>query len=228
MGSEEVKLLGLWVSPFVRRVEWALKLKGVEYEYVEEDIFDKSPLLLELNPVHKKVPVLVHAGKVVLESFLILEYLDETWKQYPLLPQDPYDRAMARFWAKFAEEELLYVSWIALCSQGDEKERNFKLSIEAMEKIEGELKGKKFFGGETIGYLDLVMGWISYWLPVWEEVGSMKILDPQNFPSTTAWMNNFLSHPVIKDNLPPRDKMIVYFQKRSKEIGSLMASTRKG
>uniref|UniRef100_A0A5B7BQF1 Probable glutathione S-transferase n=1 Tax=Davidia involucrata TaxID=16924 RepID=A0A5B7BQF1_DAVIN len=220
MGSQEVKLLSLWVSPFGCRVEWALKLKGVEYEYIEEDIFNKSPLLLELNPVYKKVPVLIHEGKVILESFLILEYLDEKWKEYPLLPQDPYERATARFWAIFGDYKLLESAWIALRSQGDEKERAVKLSTEALEKIEGELKGKKFFGGETIGYLDLALGWISYWLPVWEEVGSMTIVDPHKFPGITAWMDNFLSHPVIKNNLPPRDKMMVYFEKRSKELFS--------
>ncbi|KAI7981582.1 putative glutathione S-transferase [Camellia lanceoleosa] len=118
---------------------------------------------------------------------------------------------------------------MAMCSKGDEKERALKASIEAIEKIEAELKRKtQFFGRESIGYLDLALGWISYWLPVWEEVGSMKIVDQIQFPNTTTWMNNFLKHPVIKDKLPPRDKMIVYFEKRSKEIACLIAAARKG
>lgn len=104
--KEEVKLLGIWASPFSRRIEMALKLKGIPYDYVEELLENKSPLLLALNPIHKKVPVLVHNGKPILESHVVLEYIDETWKHNPILPQDPFDRSKARFFAKLVDEQV--------------------------------------------------------------------------------------------------------------------------
>ncbi|KAF7146671.1 hypothetical protein RHSIM_Rhsim04G0181300 [Rhododendron simsii] len=102
---------------------------------------------------------------------------------------------------------------------------HIKQAVESLEKIEQELiRGKsKFFGGESIGYLDIALGWISYWLPNWEEIGSMTILDPTRFPATAGWTENFRNHPVVKDKLPPRDKMSVYNQWQSKEIGAQMA-----
>nr|DAD31247.1 TPA_asm: hypothetical protein HUJ06_010098 [Nelumbo nucifera] len=103
---KEVKLLGMWASSYCKRVELALKLKGIGYEYVEEDLSDKSQMLLQYNPVHKKVPVLIHNGRPITESLVILEYIDDNWKTSPpLLPQDPYHRATFRFWANFFDQQ---------------------------------------------------------------------------------------------------------------------------
>ncbi|KAH7843730.1 hypothetical protein Vadar_020130 [Vaccinium darrowii] len=223
--KEIVKVVGFWVSPYSLRVEWALRLKGVEYEFIEEDIYNKTLLLSKLNPVHKKVPVLIHGEKATLESLIILEYIDETWKQFPLLPEDPYDRAMARFLADLGEK-FFANAFMALCSEGDEKERALKQATESLEKIEEELKRKtsKFFGGENIGYLDLALGWIAYTLPVWEEVGCLKIVDSIQYPSTTVWKDNFLNHPVIKFKPLPKDEMVIYIKWLRKEVVSQIAT----
>lgn len=104
-------------------------------------------------------------------------------------------------------------SWKAAWSKGEEKAKAFEESIEALGKIEGVIKEKKYFGGEWIGYLDLAFGWIVYLIPVFEIVGSMQLIEEEKFPAITAWIRNFLSHPVIKDKLPPRDDLVVYFEK---------------
>ena len=54
------------------RVCIALALKGIDYEFIEEDIHNKSELLLQSNPVHKKIPVLIHNGKPICESMIIV------------------------------------------------------------------------------------------------------------------------------------------------------------
>uniref|UniRef100_A0A9I9CDC1 Glutathione S-transferase n=1 Tax=Cucumis melo TaxID=3656 RepID=A0A9I9CDC1_CUCME len=106
--ENKVVLYGLWASPFVKRVELALKIKGIPFEYVEEDFLNKSPELLKFNPVYKKVPVLVHNGRSICESAIIFEYIEEVWNDNgpSLLPQDPYKRSQVRFWADFVQNQV--------------------------------------------------------------------------------------------------------------------------
>jgi len=112
--KDKVILHGMWASPYSKRVELALNFKGIPYEYVEEDLRNKSELLLQYNPVHKKVPVLVHNGNAIAESIVILEYIDETWKHGPnLLPADSYRRAQARFWSTFIQDQV--INYISAC-----------------------------------------------------------------------------------------------------------------
>jgi glutathione S-transferase len=108
-GEGDLKLLGGDASQFVARVRMALNIKGVcSYEYIEQDLFNKSELLLESNPVHKKVPVLIHNGKPIAESLAIVQYVDEVWDTAgaPILPADPYQRAVARFWAAYTDDKV--------------------------------------------------------------------------------------------------------------------------
>ncbi|CAK9173914.1 unnamed protein product [Ilex paraguariensis] len=147
-----------------------------------KDLDNKSPLLLQYNPVQKQVPVLVHNGKPILESLLILEHIEEKWKQNPLLPEDPYEKAITSFWAKFNDEKLLPSVWRAFIKQGTEQEETIVPVVENLKLVEEQLKGKIFFGGEKIGFMDLAFGWIANFISVLQEVTTLKVIDSDKFP----------------------------------------------
>lgn len=210
----EVQLLGAFGSPYSRKIEMALKLKGIEYEYIEQDLANKGPLLLQYNPIHKKIPVLVHNGKPIAESLVILEYLDETWKLNPLLPSDPYDRAMARFWAKFIEDKCGAAIQKAVWSKGNEREKAIEEAQDIFKILENELKGKNFFGGDTIGFVDIVASMIGFWLQIIQEAAGIELVTRDKFPILFKWMDEYVNHSVIKGCLPPRDMVLGYLKPR--------------
>ena len=96
-----MKLYSYFRSSAAYRVRIALNLKGIGYEtqsvhLVKDGGHNKRPEFRAINP-QMRVPVLVTtAGEVLIQSLAIIEYLDETHPQPPLLPKDPLARARVR------------------------------------------------------------------------------------------------------------------------------------
>ncbi|XP_027354207.1 glutathione transferase GST 23-like [Abrus precatorius] len=206
MEGESLTLLGFWASPFALRVKWALELKGIQYQYVEEDLINKSAMLLQYNPVYKKIPVLVHDGKPLAESLVILEYIDETWKQNPLLPHEPYERAKARFWSTFVDEKCVPAFMATFSKGGEEQQKAAPEARENLKTLEGGLEGKRYFGGEKIGFADIAIGWLGIWVRIVEEIVGINLIDKES--KLNAWFDDFLDYPGIKECVPPRDKLL--------------------
>ena len=87
-------------STAAQKVRIALAEKGLEWEghYINTG-FDKrdqhDPDYLKINP-RGVVPTLIHDGKVIRESNVILEYLEDAFPAHPLRPADPFERAEMR------------------------------------------------------------------------------------------------------------------------------------
>jgi maleylacetoacetate isomerase/maleylpyruvate isomerase len=93
-----VQLFNYFRSSASYRVRIALALKGLAYDYVPVQIAKNeqfAPNFDALAPAHL-VPVLKDGEHVLAQSLAIIEYLDETHPEPPLLPKDPLERARVR------------------------------------------------------------------------------------------------------------------------------------
>jgi glutathione S-transferase len=89
-----LKLHGFPVSNYTNMVAFALLEKGVPFEYVLT-MPEQGTEFLARSP-RGKVPFLETPQGYINETSVILDYLEDAGQGKPLLPQDPYERAVAR------------------------------------------------------------------------------------------------------------------------------------
>ena len=91
-----------------QKVRIVLGEKGIGWKSHEIDLQgggQHDPEYVKLNPNHV-VPTLVHDGRVLTESTLINEYLDDAFPNPPLRPEDPVERHAMRLFVKHIDEKV--------------------------------------------------------------------------------------------------------------------------
>jgi maleylacetoacetate isomerase len=179
-----MKLYGFWRSLATYRVRVALAMKELKAEEVSIDLLkgrQNADDYLAVNP-QGVVPALVldEGGPPLFQSLAILEYLDETHPQPPLLPGDPRGRARVRGLALIAAADghpLITPrirNYLEKEMRQDEAARNRWLAhwtMRALEAIESHLKNERdtgrFCHGERVTLADIcvvsqVIGALAY------------------------------------------------------------------
>ncbi len=118
-------LYHLWLNPFSRKVRIVLAEKGLEFEMVVEQVWERRQAFLALNPAGE-VPVLVEPDDTVLsDSQAICEFLDELQPEPSLMGRSLHERAEVR----------RLVTWF-----------DRKFDFEVGDKLVGEKVMKRFLG----------------------------------------------------------------------------------
>jgi glutathione S-transferase len=183
------------------RVKIALHEKGLPYDRVTLDLAKKEqkrPEFLKLNP-YGKVPVINDDGKVLFESCIINEYLDEQYPNPPLMPKDFYLRGRGRvlvdyglnythepYWAlrgemlkKESERDLTVM---------EEKRETLRNLLQYLEDALGE--GSYFLGDISLTDIDMV--------PRFLRMESYGALPSPSLPRLSAWLPRMKARPSVK------------------------------
>jgi glutathione S-transferase len=83
------QLLGLYDSPFVRRVAITLQLYGIAYEHLSLSVFRHMDTMRAINPLFKVPMLTLPNGEKLHESAYLLDYLDELASEAGPLAADP-------------------------------------------------------------------------------------------------------------------------------------------
>jgi glutathione S-transferase len=96
----------------------------------------------------------------------------------------------------------------AFSKTGEEQEKAAKEARENLKTLESGLEGKHVFGGETIGFVDIAVGWLGCWARMVGEIVGITLIDAETMPLLDAWFQDFLEVAIIQDCMPPQDKLL--------------------
>ena len=107
--------------PFSQRCRIVLYEKGMDFQIIDVDMFNKPEDIAVMNP-YNRLPVLVERDLILYESNIINEYIDERFPHPQLMPADPVMRARARLFLFNFEVELF--SQIEALEKGNQKQQD--------------------------------------------------------------------------------------------------------
>jgi glutathione S-transferase len=102
---EKVRIIGSYLSPYVRKVLVALDRKGIPYEIDPIVPFYGDDRFSKLSPI-RRIPVLTDDRTTLCDSSVICEYLEDRYPEPALYPTDPVDKARARWLEEFADTRM--------------------------------------------------------------------------------------------------------------------------
>ncbi|XP_035671828.1 glutathione S-transferase omega-2-like [Branchiostoma floridae] len=194
----KLRIYGNRFCPFTERVRLVLAAKGVEYEQVNIRLRDKPKWYLEKFPAGR-TPGLEQDDRLLWESMVVCEYLDQMFTQNVLFPKDPYDRARIKLLVSAFDPVVPLGAYPAYCkSTATDKEAEAALLM-GLEPLEAELTqlSTPFFGGNKPRILDfLVWPWFERF-PAFHELSGFQ-LSEQRFPNLNRWMERMYGQMAVQ------------------------------
>jgi glutathione S-transferase len=205
-----MKIIGSYVSPYVRKVLACLALKGLDYEIDPITPFYGDDEFERLSPL-RRIPVLVEDGLTLCDSTIICAYVDEAYPGPPLLPADPKDRARARWLEEYADTRLgdvfiwglFYPKFVHPIVWGEpsDEARIAKTLAEDLPReldyLEGQLPVEGWLFGGEIGLADIA---IATFFRNGVHVGVEP--DRERWPAVAGFVERALAHPCFAYLLP--------------------------
>ena len=101
---------------------------------------------------------------------------------------------------------------VAFAGEGEEAKRAavdkvFDILVLLEEAFKQCSKGKCFFGGDKIGYLDIAFGSGLAWLRFREKLHDVKLLDQAKTPQLVKWAESFCQHPAVIGVMPTTEQL---------------------
>ena len=188
---DKIELFSYEACPFAQRTRIILNEKNISYKLTEIDLQNKPEWWKKISPLGK-VPLLKINDKVIYESRIINEFIEEAFPNPPLMPKDLYLRSSARIWIDYCDSYLLpSIHSLVNNSNADKKNENKENLTEKLIFIEEQAfkyyESGPFFMGKEISLVDIQFIPFFERFPSYEYYWDIKI--PKECKNLLNWLN---------------------------------------
>ncbi|HFC93659.1 MAG TPA: glutathione S-transferase family protein [Leucothrix mucor] len=187
------KLVSFKICPFVQRSVILLKEKNIDFDIAYINLDEPPEWFLALSPTGK-VPILEVDGKVLFESAIISEYLDEV-NPPSLHPANPLEKAQNRAWMEFTSP--LYMAFFKLM-MSKTKKAGAEVIIDTNKQLATLDKIKvnaPWFNGDDFSMMDISIAPLFMRLAFLKKHYNLDLLDGRN--NLQAWSDKLLARESV-------------------------------
>jgi len=184
--------------PFSHRCRIVLYEKGMDFQVIDVDMFNKPEDLSAINP-HNRVPVMVERDLVLYEPNIINEYIDERFPHPQLMPPEPIMRARTRQLLSGMEREIFcHIEPIDKNSKTADRSRQEVAA--RLDEIAPIFSKNKFMLGDDFSMLDVALA------PLLWRLGVYEIKLPKTAAPLMKYAERIFSRQGFIDALTPSEK----------------------
>jgi stringent starvation protein A len=187
--------------PFSQRCRIVLYEKGMDFQIIDVDLYNKPEDLAVMNP-YNQVPVLVERDLILYESNIINEYIDDRFPHPQLMPADPVMRARARLFLFRFEKELF--CHIETLEKGPTKSADKARIVirDSLTQIAPVFLKQKYMLGEELSMLDVAIA------PLLWRLEYYGIQLPKQAAPLMKYAERIFSRPAFIEALTPSEKVM--------------------
>ena len=188
-------------DPFSQRCRNVLYEKGMDFQIIDVDMYNKPEDLAVMNP-YNQVPVLVERDLILYESNIINEYIDDRFPHPQLMPADPVMRARARLFLFRFEKELF--AHIESIEKGSQKSADKARGIirDNLAQIAPVFTKQKHMLGDEFSMLDVAIA------PLLWRLDYYDIQMPKQSAPLMKYAERLFSRPAFIESLTPSEKVM--------------------
>ncbi|XP_071091709.1 pyrimidodiazepine synthase-like [Haliotis cracherodii] len=193
----KMRIYSMRFCPFAERARLVLAHKNIEHETVNIDLKQKPSWFLDRNP-NGAVPILEQDDKVLYESLVCADYLDEVYPNNKLTPSDPYRRARDRILVELFSKVM--GPFFKTTYGKDVPKDAIKEFHDALDPVEKALaeRGTPFFGGSSVQMVDLMIWPLTERFDAMAQLVKEARVTADRYPKFTKWIENMGKVPAVQ------------------------------